>query len=130
MFNYGVYFFLNFWKLSQRVIYKSLNQIRQLPYVVKNEKRLSLGFKNHTQKMFLQIAILLILLSSASGFMVWFFKERKSISQSHNQSISELETSIFNNRNQINFRNANLQNYDFLKFNLNDALIIQPEIQP
>lgn len=80
--------------------------------------------------MFLQIAILLILLSSASGFMVWFFKERKSISQSHNQSISELETSIFNNRNQINFRNANLQNYDFLKFNLNDALIIQPEIQP
>lgn len=80
--------------------------------------------------MFLQIAILLILISSISGLMVWFFKERKSIFQSHNQSISALETAISNNRYQINFRNANLQNYDFLKFNLNDALIIQPEIQP
>lgn len=80
--------------------------------------------------MFLQIAILLILLSSASGLMVWFYKERKSISRNHHQNNSELETAIFTNRYQINFRNANLQNYDFLKFNLNDALIIQPEIQP
>ncbi len=80
--------------------------------------------------MFLAISILLILISSASGLMVWFLKERKSISQSHNESISELETAIFHNRYQINFRNANLNNYDFLKFNLNDALIIQPEIQP
>lgn len=80
--------------------------------------------------MFLHIAILLILISSTSGLMVWFLKERKLISENHHQNISALETAISNNLYQIKYRNANLQNYDFLKFNLNDALIIQPEIQP
>jgi hypothetical protein len=79
--------------------------------------------------MFLQIAITIILLSSIIGLLVWFFQGRRAISQIHNEKVSALETAISTNRFQINFRNSNLNNYDFLKLNLNEALIVQPEIQ-
>lgn len=79
--------------------------------------------------MFLQLAFILILISSIIGLMVWFFKERNSILHIHKQNIFTLETAISSNRCQINFRNTNLKNYDFLKFNLGEALIIQKEIQ-
>ncbi|SRX74679.1 hypothetical protein AEQU3_01659 [Aequorivita antarctica] len=79
--------------------------------------------------MFLQLAFILILISSIIGLMVWFFKERWFIVHSHNQNLMALENAISSNRCQINFRNTNLKNYDFLKFNLGEALIIQKEIQ-
>ncbi len=80
--------------------------------------------------MFLQIAITVILFSSIIGLLVWFFQGKRAITQIHNEKISALEIAISTNSFQINFRNSNLNNYDFLKFNLNESLIIQPEIQP
>lgn len=80
--------------------------------------------------MFLQIAITLVLLSSILGLLVWFFQGKKAISKMHNEKVSALETAISTNHFQINFRNSNLNNYDFLKLNLNEALIVQPEIKP
>jgi hypothetical protein len=79
--------------------------------------------------MFLQIAITLILLSSIIGLLVWFFTGKRALARVHNEEIAMLETAISTNRFQINFRNSNLNNYDFLKLNLNETLIVQPEIQ-
>ena len=96
--------------------------------MVKNENLLSLSFKYH-QNMFLQIAITIIILSSIIGLLVWFFTGKRELARLHDEQISMLETAISTNHFQINFRNSNLNNYDFLKLNLNETLIIQPEIQ-
>ena len=79
--------------------------------------------------MFLQIVITLILLSSIIGLLVWFFTGKRALARVHNEEIAMLETAISTNRCQINFRNSNLNSYDFLKRNILEALIIQPEIQ-
>ncbi len=79
--------------------------------------------------MFLQFAITLIFLTAAIGFLVWFFIENRAQSRLHHQNIASLETAISTNRFQINFRNSNFNNYDFLKFNLKESLIVQQEIQ-
>lgn len=80
--------------------------------------------------MYLQIAITLILLCSIVGLLAWYFMGKKALLHIHNQKISSLEQAISQNHFQINFRNSNLNNYDFLKFNLNEALVVQPEIKP
>ena len=58
-----------------------------------------------------------------------FFKTKKTMYRIHNQNILDLESNISKNRFQINFRNDSLNKYDFLKFNLNEALVVQFEIQ-
>ncbi|SRX54588.1 hypothetical protein [Aequorivita sp. CIP111184] len=77
--------------------------------------------------MFFQTAIIIIILSLIIGLLVWFFTGKRALVRIHNEEISMLETAISTNRFQINFRNSNLNTYDFLKFNLNEALIVQPE---
>lgn len=79
--------------------------------------------------MYLQIAIALVMLLSLIGLVVWFFNVNNSMGRLHKQNISILESAIYNNRNQINFRNSKLNRYDFLKYNLDEALAVQPEIQ-
>jgi len=79
--------------------------------------------------MYLQIAIALVLLISLIGLVVWFFNVNNSMGRLHKQNISILESAIYNNRNQINFRNSKLNRYDFLKYNLDEALVVQQEIQ-
>lgn len=79
--------------------------------------------------MFLQIAITLVLLSSIIGLAVWFFNERKTMNFVHSKTISALESAIFNNGTQIDFRKNNLNNYDLLRYNLQEALVVQPQIE-
>ncbi len=79
--------------------------------------------------MYLSLSISLLLLFSIIGLIVWFLKERRSIIHTHNQNLLALEDAISSNSCQINFRNKSLKNYDFLKFNLSEALIVQKEIQ-
>jgi hypothetical protein len=78
--------------------------------------------------MFFQIAITLMLLLLFIGLMVWFFNTKNAMGRLHNQNVSILESAICNNRNQINFRNSKLNRYDFLKYNLEESLVLQPEI--
>lgn len=79
--------------------------------------------------MYLQIAITLFLLLSVMVLFLWFFKRKNTMFRIHNQNILDLEDSISRNRFQINFRNSSLNRYDFLKYNLNEALAVQLEIQ-
>ncbi len=79
--------------------------------------------------MFLQIAIALVLLSSIIGLAVWFFNERKTINFVHNETILALERAMSNSCTQIEFRKNNLNNYDLLRYNLQEALVVQPQIE-
>lgn len=78
--------------------------------------------------MSLQIAITLILLFSMIGIMVWFFSIKNGMGKAHRQTISALESAISTTRFQIKNRNQNLNRYDFQRYNLEDALVVQPEI--
>ncbi|MEM0519134.1 MULTISPECIES: hypothetical protein [Aequorivita] len=78
--------------------------------------------------MYLQIAILSVLLLSVIGIVFWFLQMKKTEIQTHNQKMANLENAIFKNYSQLNFRSLNLNKYDFLKYNLDEALIKQPDI--
>ena len=78
--------------------------------------------------MFLDFAIVWILLSIIAVLMVWNFRDRKLQSQIHLHNIATIEAAISSNLYQLNFRSSNLQKYDFLRNNLSETLIVQPEI--
>ncbi len=79
--------------------------------------------------MYLQVVIILILLVSIIGSVIWFFNEKRTMNLVHNENISALERAISDNRGQIDFRKYNFNKYDLLKYNLKDALVVQPEIE-
>jgi len=76
-----------------------------------------------------QIIITLVLLLSIIGVAAWFYNDKKAMGHIHNRTIAELEIAICTNRNQISLRNSRLNSYDFRRYNLDDALVVQPEIQ-
>lgn len=79
--------------------------------------------------MFPQTVIAVVLLLSIIGIAIWFYNGRNAMGRIHTQTISELERAICTNQNQISFRSSHLNTYDFQKYNLREALVIQPEIQ-
>ncbi|HLW31416.1 MAG TPA: hypothetical protein VKX40_04070 [Aequorivita sp.] len=78
--------------------------------------------------MFSQIVILIVLLFSVFGIAIWFYNEKQATGRIHSETISKLESAIHHNHNQISFRNSHLNCYDFLKYNLDEALVRQLEI--
>lgn len=84
---------------------------------------------NLFQNMSPQIIITLILLLSIIGIVAGFYNEKKSKRKVHNQSIADLEVAICTNQKQIRLRSSHLDGYDFLKFNLEEVLIVQPDIR-
>ena len=79
--------------------------------------------------MYLQTAFILVLLLSIIGLVIWFFNKTRTIGLVHRENISALESAIANNNDQINFRKYNLNKYDLLRYNLQDALVGQPKIE-
>lgn len=79
--------------------------------------------------MNLQINIALILVLSVLGIWFWFYKKNGALCHFHNQNIFDLESKISRNRFQIDNRNFNLNKYHFLKYNLDESLVLQMEIQ-
>ncbi|MDN3724377.1 hypothetical protein QRD02_08280 [Aequorivita sp. SDUM287046] len=78
--------------------------------------------------MIFQIAITIVLSIAVIGLLVWFFNAKDTLSKTHNHYILTLENAISITRFQLNFRNENLNRYDFQKYNLEEALVVQPEI--
>ncbi len=79
--------------------------------------------------MFLQTVITIVLLLSIVGIAIWFYNRRNEIERIHRQTISELERAISTNGNQIRYRNSNLNGYDFQRYNLDEALVVQSDIE-
>ncbi len=79
--------------------------------------------------MYLQIVILLVLILTVIVAVAWFFSAKKSIVHAHEEATAMLESAIYNHRSQINFRILHLNRYDFLKYNLDEALVVQSAIE-
>ncbi|MCG2418515.1 hypothetical protein K8089_05725 [Aequorivita sp. F47161] len=78
--------------------------------------------------MYLQVAILLFLMLIVIGLVVWFYNAKRAMGQVHNQNVAMLESAIYNNCKQLKFRTLQLNRYDFLKYNLDEALVVQSDI--
>lgn len=78
---------------------------------------------------YLQISIAFFIIMSIAILIVWYSNSKNEMIFEHKQIISELETAIYNNHKQVNYRSSNLNRYNFLKYNLNEALITQSNIQ-
>lgn len=79
--------------------------------------------------MFPQTVIAIVLLLFIIGIALWFYNGRNEMERIHLQTISELERAICTHGNQISFRNSNLNSYDFQRYNLDEVLVVQPEIK-
>lgn len=78
--------------------------------------------------MSLQYIIILFLLFSIGGLLIWFLSIKKSMNLHHHENMASLKNEISQNRDQIELRKNSLCKYDFLKYNLLDALIVQPNV--
>ncbi len=78
--------------------------------------------------MLFQIIIILALVLSTGGLVYWFLNKKRIMDLLHSENISVLERAMTLHRSQIDFRKYNLNNYDFLKYNLQDTLVVQPKI--
>ena len=75
-----------------------------------------------------QLVIVLIIISTSIGMWLYFFLKNKQVNQLHEQHLLILGEEIVTNKLQILIRKKGLDRYNFLKYNLSEALIIQPEI--
>lgn len=78
--------------------------------------------------MFLQIFILTMFLSVALGIIFFFHLKNISLKEWHLKKLANIESAISLNSDQIKFRNAEMEHYSFLEYNLNESLVIQPKI--
>jgi len=77
-----------------------------------------------------QFVIVFMFFCLIAGLMMYFFSKNKEIKQVHRYKVEVINKSISLHKEQINFRINNLKGYDFLKYNLQESLIPQAEINP
>jgi lipopolysaccharide export system protein LptC len=74
------------------------------------------------------LLILLILLGVMIVVVYYFHKQNRAEQELHMQNLAHFQKSITQHQNQIVKRSQGLMTYDFLKYNLSEALLVQPEI--
>ena len=80
-------------------------------------------------KLMIPETVILSILILATALVVgYFYGFNKKMRQQHAEGLLVLENGIGRHRRQILFRSSGLDLYDFQKYNLNDALLPQPEI--
>lgn len=79
-------------------------------------------------QMFFQILIIIICLSAGIGIFIYFHLKNSSMNKMHLKKIASLKRNFLLNSEQIRYRNTEIGRYNFLEYNLNDALVIQPKI--
>lgn len=70
----------------------------------------------------------ILLFTVLCGLFLIFRAKAKKLEQKHQKRISILRNIIFLNQGQIQLRQNSLGRYDFQKFNLDDVLMVQCEI--
>lgn len=80
--------------------------------------------------MFSIQSLLIFMFSGAlAGVLLFFFRRTKGIKQIHNEKLQTINQLIILHKNQLNYREKGLVNYNFLKYNLGESLKVQPEIK-
>ncbi len=76
----------------------------------------------------LQLVILVVAISMI-GLWFYFFIRNKIIKQAHSKRLQILTENVEMHQSQIHIRDKGLDTYKFLRYNLAEALVIQPEIK-
>lgn len=79
--------------------------------------------------MYLQYLIILLFIAVLGGMLLYFRSKRKAAVNEHLQYVSILQQAITSNSEELAFRKLHLQRYNFLTYNLNEALVVQPQIK-
>ncbi len=79
--------------------------------------------------MTLQLFFTLLILFAIIGLVIWFYNQKSISAVSHHRTINVLENAISINRNQIECRKLYLNKYRFLDYNLQEALVVQTNIE-
>jgi len=77
----------------------------------------------------IQFLLIVLFAGILAGIMLFYFKKTREIKQTHIQRIQGIQQSILIHKTQLNFRKKGLLQYNFLKYNLNESLKVQPEIK-
>jgi hypothetical protein len=75
-----------------------------------------------------QLVIIITVISIFIGIWLYFFLKNKQIEQLHVERVLILSEEFTANKVQISIRKKGLNRYDFLNYNLSEALVVQPEI--
>ena len=75
-----------------------------------------------------QLLIILTVISISFGIWLYFFLKNRQIYKVHGQRVLNLSEEFAVNKHQIFTRKKGLNSYNFIKYNLSEALIVQPEI--
>lgn len=77
----------------------------------------------------LQFFIFILFISINVALTLCFFRRKKILEKKHYQQMLQFKQQISLQKTQLNFREKGLQKYNFLKYNLNESLAVQPEIK-
>lgn len=59
---------------------------------------------------------------------VYALKKNRKLKQKHERKLLQLKKKYEIHSNQLGLREQHLNRYDFLKYNLSEALVVQPKI--
>ncbi|RDK89239.1 hypothetical protein C8D94_1011122 [Marinirhabdus gelatinilytica] len=76
-----------------------------------------------------QIAVLGVVFFLCAVSVIIFRIQRKRLHHLHLGSVRSLEGAISKNQGQIRLRSDTLKNYDFLRQNISEVLMVQKEIE-
>ena len=76
----------------------------------------------------LSVALILAFIFLLIGITLVFYFRNKQLKSIQEIYMKQLKNRIEKNKQQITIRNKNLETYNFLIYNLDDALIVQEEI--
>jgi len=77
----------------------------------------------------IQLLLIILFTSLLTGVFLYFFKQNKEVKQRLLQRELLLYKAISIHKSQIKYREKGLMSYNFIKFNLNESLRVQPEIK-
>jgi len=75
-----------------------------------------------------QIGILCSVICISVAASYYFFRRKLMLQGKHRGIVNNLEMGIEKHQRQLSFRDINLNKYHFMRYNLGEALVEQPEI--
>ncbi|GHC48358.1 hypothetical protein [Ulvibacter litoralis] len=76
-----------------------------------------------------QIVIVVFFTLLGIGVMIVFLYRNKNLRMQHNDQLGQLQLAFEMHKKQLSTRQTHLNVYNFLTYNLEEALLVQPKIK-